>query len=206
MKIGIGEYLLSIAVAIFIYSIIFDSCGDEVVTIPGDTTTHVVVLPAPPPDTVYIPHDSVIYRIIYKEHPSALLRERDSLLHLLAVGFDSAVFARLDSINNDICDSIMRYRTYTAQAGDSLVHITANAGLLGYLDTLKITWKHSIPDRVLPAPKFGIYTQWGIGFQKFNPTGLDVSILAGRKNLIGAGVGFNNSEPYWNLRYIYKVR
>jgi len=172
----------------------------------GDTTSHEVVITEPLPDTVYKVHDSIIYRHVFKDPAlvARLLQEKDSLIRFAPAFNDSVVFARLDSINRDICDSLMLYRTYSHTVGDSLITIEAGAGVLGYLDTLRIFWKHNIPP--LPPQRIGLYLGGGAIMQKGGFKGLEASLMLGKKNLYGVSFLNIDGESYWMGRGAIRIK
>ena len=54
---------------------------------------------------------------------------------------------------NEICDSLMQFRTYELKAGSEKVDITAQIKVLGYLDSSRIDWKMNIPEVRMPSLK-----------------------------------------------------
>lgn len=201
--------MLIIAISIGVYALLTDlhGCGDEKPVF-VDTSTHTVIIDRPVPDTVYIPRDSIIYVTVYKNpyEVSKLLRTRDSLLRLLSDNHDSTVFAWVDSVNRDVVDSVLQIREYGVKAGDSLVQIEGTATVLGYLNRMGVTWKHTIPEVRAPKPKWHVYTGLGASFQAKDVKGYESEVYVGKTNLFGVGVQNIGEDVYWKAKLILRFR
>lgn len=138
-----GDLLVIAALVVVVYVFFTDGCKPEIYT--GE-----VIRPA-------ITHrDSVI---VYKPSPVRVVEAPpryvlETVFDTVYAGVSDSVLHRLrDSLCGAILDSLAQVRTYSQTAKDSLVAIDVGVRALGYVDSIGITWQHTIPEVRMPDPR-----------------------------------------------------
>lgn len=146
MKFDFAHIVLAAACGILGWILFTDGCCHDVKKTIIDTSSHVVQIPSPQPDTVYVPDIREIIKTIFRSDTAAIRRliaRADSLHQILADSASAAALSAMDSLRGHLYDSLAVVRDYLETAGDSTLTINVFARTVGYLDSLSIAWKHN---------------------------------------------------------------
>jgi hypothetical protein len=115
----------------------------------ADTSTHSSTFTNQKPVATEAADPIKVLKIIYRDKKINF----DSLREVWNSHRDS-VDMDIEILSSDnLLDSLMRVRNYSYSAGDSLISIKVMEKVVGYSDSVSITWRHNLKEIRMPSAK-----------------------------------------------------
>lgn len=156
MKFDLSHLVLTAAIGVLAWLLFTDGCCGDGEHAGWDTTSGVVQIDTPKPDTQYVTDIREVIRTVFRHDPAAvsrLLAAHDSAIAVLAQGFDARAAALVDSIRLHICDSLALVGIDTIRGGDSNITVWAALEYMGVMRRASLGWQHHRDPVLIPSRK-----------------------------------------------------